>query len=150
MSQYQILPCRLGHLRELSRTMRAEDRAEFEAAGMVPRHRLHQLYRMTPRPLAAMIDGEVACAWGDAGTILGDEGLMWMVTAPVIERMPLAYFREARRDIAERLKVRRSLRSCIVCPYDRAVRFFSLLGFAVSEPEFYRGHEYRHIRIERG
>lgn len=150
MSTYWIVPCTLGHLREIARTMRGDDRAEFERAGYNPRHRLHALWRDTIAPRAALIDGEVAAVWGDAAPLLAAEGLMWLATAPPIERLPLAFFRETRREVAEALRLRRSLMSCIVCPYDRAERFFRMLGFAISEPLWRDGVEYRQIRIGNG
>lgn len=149
MSRYEIVPCRLTHLRILSRTMRAEDRAEFELAGMVVRHRLHRLHRMTWAPRSAIVDGEVAAAWGDAAGLMDIEGLMWLVTSRAVERVPLAFFREARNEIARYLEDRETLRSCIAGPYLRAVRFFGMLGFEVAEPQIIDGAEYRTIRIAR-
>ena len=149
MSRYEIIPCRLAHLREIQKTMRAQDRREFAIAGMNPRHRLHELYRMTAEPKTALIDGEVAAVWGDAASLLAPEGLMWLVTAPPIEKMPLAFFREARRELGRLLEYRQRLRSCIAGPYKEAARFFALLKFQVSEPELIGGHEYRRITLSR-
>lgn len=149
MSRYEIMSCKLHHLRTLAATLRREDRAEFEMAGMVPRHRLYELWRMTVDPKAALVDGEVAAAWGDAAPLLATEGRMWMVTAPPIERVPLAFFREGRLDIEERLRVRHALSSCIAGPYDKAVRFFAMLGFEIGPPVLIGGNQYRDIRLER-
>lgn len=147
--RYQILPCRLSHIREILRTMRAKDRREFEIAGTNPKHRLYELYRMTAEPKAALVDGEVALIGGDAASFLAQEGLMWMVTAPPIERVPLAFFREMKRELQRLLSYRQRLRSCIAGPYEEAIRFYSLLGFEVSEPELIGGHEYRQITLAR-
>ncbi len=129
--------------------MRAADRAEIEAVGLVPRHVLMQLWRASIQPKVALIDGEVAAAWGDASPVLALEGSVWAFTAPVIERLPLAFYREARREIAEYLTVRRLLRAHVSCDYDRALRFFGMLGFKASEPIAVGGGMYREIRIER-
>lgn len=145
------MPCRLAHLRRLSQTLREEDRAEFLMAGLEPRHRLHELYRMTAQPKAALVEGEVACAWGDAAAYLASEGLMWLVTSPAIERLlPLSFFRAARQEIDRTLRHRRVLRSCIAGPYQRAIRFFAMLGFEIDEPVIIGGNEFRTIRLYRG
>lgn len=149
MIEYRIVPCRLSHLREIVRTMRADDRAEFEMAGLNPKHRLYALHRMTMQPKTALVDGEVAAVWGDAASILASEGLMWMITAPCIERVPLAFFREARREIARISEYRQSLRSCIGGPYSRAIRFFTMLGFTIEPPVIIGGNEYRTMRMAR-
>lgn len=150
MSRYAIVPCTLAHLREIGRTMRAEDRAEIEDAGLRPRHLLAQLWRDTLAPKAAIVDGEVAAVWGDAAPLLALDGSMWMFTSPAVERLPLAYFREARRDIGERLKTRRVLRADVACGYERALRFFAMLGFRLGPPfEAKAGGWYREISIER-
>jgi hypothetical protein len=149
MSRYEIVPCSLGHLRMLARTMRAEDRAEIEALGLKPRHVLFHQWRASIEPKAGLVDGEVAACWGDAAPLLAAEGSIWLFTAPPIERVPLAYFQEARRDIAERLRVRRVLRAHVACDYERALRFFAMLGFRVGDVVTMAGGAYREIRIER-
>jgi hypothetical protein len=153
VTAYQILPCRLAHVREIAQTMRADDRREFELAGMVPRHRLFQLHQMTTDPKAALIDdgtgARVAAIWGDAAALLARDGLMWLVTAPVIEQLPVAFFREARREVQKVLLYRERLRSCIAGPYAKAERFFSLLGFEIMPPELYGGHEFKTIVLRR-
>lgn len=150
MRRYQILPCRIEHLRELAHTMRAADRAEIELVGLKPRHVLMQLWRASIEPKVAIIDGVVGAAWGDAAPVLATDGSMWAFTAPVIERVPLAFYREARREIADYLRVRHLLKAHVSCDYARALRFFAMLGFNVSDPVAVGNGVYREIWIERG
>jgi hypothetical protein len=145
MSRYLIRNCTLADLRELARTMRAEDRAEIEGMGCVVRHFLFRLYRASFEPRVAIVDGEVAAAWGDHAGLLGDEGLMWAFTAPPVARLPLAFFRESRREVADRLKIRRSLITDVADGYKAAQRFFRLVGFQIDEPV----NGYRRMTIRR-
>lgn len=147
--RYEIVPCKLSHLRVLAATMRAEDRAELESIGVIARHGLYELWRQSEAPMTALIDGEVAAAWGDTAGTLETEGRLWLFTAPIIERMPLAFFRETRRVIGTLLECRTSLKSRIIGPYDKAMRFFAMLGFEIGEPEILNGVEHRIIRIRR-
>lgn len=135
MSTYEIRSCRLADLRRLAMTLRDADRAEIAAAGIVPRHLLASLWRRTVDPRVGIIDGEVAAAWGDAGDMLSDIGAAWFFTAPPIERMPLAFLREARREVDRMLKRRRILAADVHRDYCRAQRFFRLVGFRVAEPD---------------
>lgn len=114
--------------------MRVEDRAEITQAGHEVRHCLFRLYRQTMDPLTGLIDGEVAACWGDYSPLISEAGAMWLFTAPIIETMPLAFFREARRDIARRLQSRSSLVSQIAEGYTAAIRFFGMLDFEIEAP----------------
>lgn len=134
MSRYEILPCRLAHLRRLAMTLREADRAEIAAAGHAPRHLLSALWRRSLEPRVGLIDGEVAAAWGDAGDMLSPVGEVWFFTAPPIERLPLAFLREARCEVARMLMGRRSLAADVHRDYGRARRFFALMGFSIAEP----------------
>ena len=144
---YEIVPCRLNHLREIARTMRPEDREEIELTGLHPRHLLHDLWRRSLDPKAALIEGEVAAVWGDAAPLLSRDGSMWLFTAPIIAKVPLAYFREARRDIRQRLQIRDTLYAHVACSYERSLRFFEMLGFTVGEQT--ENALFREIRIGR-
>lgn len=151
MSRYEILPCRARHIAEISRNLRAEDRAEIENAGLHPRHFLFRLYsESTLYRRAALIDGEVAAVWGDQAPLLSTEGHLWLLTAPPIERLPLAFFRETRREIRERLAVRSMLRADAASGYGRALRFFAMLGFEVLDVGSDGSTARRELRIERG
>lgn len=126
--------------------MRAEDRAEIEAVGLVVRHTLVTLYRRTPQPRVALIDGQVAAVWGDAAPLLADTGVVWMFTADPVERLPLAFFREAKAEIAGYLTYRRSLRTQVACCYGRALRFLRMLGFDLGDTVL--NGKYREITIK--
>lgn len=150
MSTYRILPCMLAHLRELATTMRAEDRAEIEGCGLVVRHTLAALWRRSTLPRVAIVDGLVAAAWGDEAGVLEGTGRMWLFTAPPVERLPVAFFRETRREVAERLRVRRALIADVAESYTKAARFFTLLGFSFGAPVAApSGKLYRRMTIER-
>lgn len=120
--------------------------------GIVPRHLLFRCWHNSPDPRVAEIDDgycwRVAAVWGDEGALLDPVGRAWLVTTPIIERLPLAFFREARREIGERLKLRRVLISQVAADYACALRFFRMLGFTIEGPvREATGAEYCLIRI---
>lgn len=132
--QYEIRECRLADLRALALTMRPADRAEILASGHTVRHLLFRLWRASVEPKCALVDGEVAACWGDEAGLLSENGVMWLFTTPTVEKIPLAFFREARAEIARRLETRRTIISDIADGYDAALRFFRLLGARIGEP----------------
>ena len=148
-ARYRIVPCRTEHLREMARTMRAEDRAEIEGAGLVTRHALARLWRGSIEPRAAIVDGEVAAVWGDESGLFERVGRMWAFTAPPVARLPLAFFRETRREVAEKLAYRHVLVADVADSYLTAQRFFRLLGFTIGEPFLLGGAAYRRMTIAR-
>jgi phosphoserine phosphatase len=137
-------------VRALCATLRAEDRAEIEAVGLVPRHALIALWRASIAPRVAIVDGEVAAAWGDTAQLLSDTGSLWAFTAAPVARLPLAFLRETRKEVRMMLGSRQVLRAHVACSYQCAIRFFSLAGFSVGDPQLIAGAVYRELRIERG
>lgn len=133
--RYEIQPCRLEHLRRLAATLRPADRTELLATGGKPRHVLFALWRHSLDPKVAIIDGEVAAAWGDAGDMLSPEGAPWLFTAPPIERVPMAFAHVAQCEIERMLGGRARLVTDTHRDYVRAQRFFRLLGFHVKHPD---------------
>ena len=71
----------------------------------------------------AFVDGDIAAMWGLGGTLLGDTGVPWILTAPAIEKVPLALVRESRKDIAEWLGFKRRLENLCAADYRAAIRF---------------------------
>lgn len=138
--------CRIAHLHALLGSIREEERAEFAAVGVKPRHGLVALWKKTPEPWAALDDvGHVLAVWGDAGPVLASEGLPWIVTGRRIEEHPLWFFREVRRQIEKMLVSRETLRSGIGEGCAKALRFYRLLGFTIGDAV----NGFHEIRISR-
>ena len=151
MSRLVIVPATLAHMRTMSRAMRAGDRAEVERAGADAHRLLHWLWRDSYLRRAALVDGELAAVWGCQGSAIAAEGVMWLFTAQPVERIPLLFFRQARREVAEALTTHARVWSCVLDGYDKALRFFQMIGFSVGDPEpmVVGGAGYRRIMMER-
>lgn len=153
--EYRIRRCLLADIRRISGDLRAQDRSEIDGFGLSPRRALFHCWQQSPTPRVAEIAVDErwrpAAVWGDEGALLDPLGRAWLFTAPIIERVPLAFFREARRQIRERLQVRHRLISSVRADYSQALRFFALLGFQISEalPQPPNGVLYHEIEIGR-
>jgi hypothetical protein len=146
-----LVPATLAHLREIARTMRAEDRDEVESAGFTVRHLLHSLYQDSTLRRAALVDGELAAVWGLQGVMASDVGYPWLFTSAVVERVPFAYFRVARAEIERMLVTKRTLISHCTASYLRSARTFQMLGFTLGVPDEFgpRGCLYRSLTMTR-
>lgn len=131
--RYEIVPARLSHLRVLAANLRPGDRAEIDATGMKPRHLIHRLYRQSYRSECALIDGDVAAVWGWQGSLLSPTVEMWLLTTRAVERLPMAFYREGRRILAETLRTKCEIVSGVGSDYIGAIRFFGMLGFEMHE-----------------
>jgi len=147
----EIVPLTFAHLRIMARTMRTDDRAEIEGLGQVVRHVLHRLFRNSTHCGAARVDGELAAVWGCEGELVSSVGMPWLFTAPAVERVPVGFFKTARRQVALMLRTRRMLMTDVLATYERSLRFFSIMGFEIEEPRPAGPHGllYRRIRLER-
>jgi len=132
--RYQIIEARHEHVWRLAGCLRDEDRAFAAAAGFAPRDLLFRMWRDSPYRRVAIIDGQVAALWGCYGMLLSPVGEAWLMTGPEIERLPIAFVREARRELAAILESKTELVMAVDARSERAKRFLQMLGFQLEPP----------------
>jgi hypothetical protein len=120
--------------------MREADRSEIVGQGWKPRHAMFRLWRESPDPQVGEVhdgtDWRLAAAWGDCGGMLDPVGSAWLFTTDMVERIPIAFFRQARAWSYGRLAVRQRLVSLVRADYACALRFFDMIGgFEVGDPQ---------------
>jgi hypothetical protein len=150
MIRYRIEDARPIHVGMIARRTRPEDRAEI--AAMVGSCDLRRILRYTFRSSlyrrVCFVEDEIAAMWGIDGGLLAATGHPWLVTTPAIERIPLAFFRECRREAALYLDRRCSLVSHVAASYTRAVRFMLMLGFEIRETVMINDEPFYEIVME--
>lgn len=146
-----ILSAEPAHILALAALMRAADVAELEAAGLTAQRGAWRSYRRSMITRVALVDGEVAAAWGLGGAPLGTVGEPWLLTTPAVERAPVTFVREARCEVAAMLEMFPELRGRVDARYHRAIRLLELLGFAVGQarPFGAKGAMFREYRMAR-
>lgn len=152
MASVRIVPCTLKHLRELAANLRPGDCGELLATGKKVRHVLHDIWIQTDAPRCALVDSDVAACWGLTNSLLDTEGMPWLFTTAAVEKVPMRFVKQARHEIGLMLRTQHSLVSAVASDYTRAIRFFQLLGFSVSDFEHKVGPEeklFREIRMGR-
>lgn len=134
-SRYSIVASEMPHVYALAARMRKEDAAEIESAGLNPLQELRRSYKESTLRRTAFVDGEIAAMWGLGGTFMSAVGVPWLLTTPAAARVPLAYIKEAKVQIAVMLTHRRYLENYVAASYVRACRFLSIVGFTLEPPQ---------------
>ena len=130
-----IRPAAIADVYALAERLRDGDRAEILAIGKDPRRVLRASFRssLTP-PKVAYVDNDIAAMWGLGGDILSDIGAPWLMTAPAIERIPVAFLKIAQAELAAMRARKARLENWVLADYHKAVRFLGVLGFSLDEP----------------
>lgn len=135
----EIMEANARHVRALGSRLRAEDALEITSLGESPQSCLWHSWRGSPLRRAVLVDGTLAAMWGVHGDLLGGRGVPWFLTAPEIERVPVAMVRQGRREVACMLDLYPYLENYVMASYRRAVRFVGLLGFELGAETPIRG-----------
>lgn len=137
VARYEIVESERCHIDAMVKAMREEDAAEAVAMGLRPRAALGRSFRKGIMRRTAFIDGDIAAMWGLCGTLLSNEGTPWLVTTKAVERLPIAFIKEGRREVAAMLSIRPILSNIVPASYGRAVELLHMLGFMIGKPEPY-------------
>lgn len=132
-SRVRIVPSRIEDVYALSDNLRDADRLEITGLDLDPRSVIRASFRNAIMRRTAFVDGEIAAMWGLGGVMLSDEGAPWLMTSSVVERVPVAFVRIARAQVAEMLSRRGHLANVVQASYTGACRLLDVLGFTLDE-----------------
>ena len=79
--------------------------------------------------------GEIAAMSGLCGSMLGDIGEPYLMTAAAAERVPLTFVKHAKISIEEMLQHKLRLEGYVDASYTKACRLLEVLGFTLDAPE---------------
>lgn len=131
----RIVPSNIGDVYALAANLRDADAEEVTCLGIEVRHALRMNYRDAILRRTAFVDGRIAAMWGVCGDMLGDIGSPYLMTTPLVEKVPVTMLKEARKGIAEMLVIKKLLTGHVAASYVRACRFLEILGFTLFDPE---------------
>ena len=130
-----VVPSNVKDVYRLAETLRENDRMEIEALGVDVRTALRRSYREGICRKTYFIDGELAAMSGLCGTMIGDIGEPYLMTAPVAEKMPLTFVRHAKMAVDEMLEHKIRLEGFVIASYTKACRLLEVLGFTLEQPK---------------
>ncbi len=137
MGSVRVVQPDLAHADALVALMRADDRAALERiSGGHPAAVLRAGITQSLYSFAYLDDDTPLCLGGviDMGTLLGPDGLVWLVVQPAIEQHKKRFVRESRRQMAIMLDLIPVLRNAERRCEGRAMRWLQWLGFEIGAP----------------
>lgn len=134
---YEIVESTVAHLAEMRRHMRENDRLELTCLGVSVKKALLDSYRSSIFRRTALVGGKVAAMWGVGGNYLAGKGTPWLLTTSEIEKRPIAFLKEGRREVRKMLMMFPHLENYVLASYERAVGLLVMFGFTMHEPEPY-------------
>jgi hypothetical protein len=146
-----IVPAKIEDVYRIAGNLRSEDAAEITGFGLDARTALRTSFRHAILRKTAFVDGEIAAMWGLGGAMLSDSGTPWLMTTPVVERVPVTFLKVGRAELGEMLWHRAFLSNYVMATYQRACRFLEVLGFVLdpAAPMGPNGLPFRRFWIER-
>ncbi len=139
-ADFAIVPATHDMLVAMAPRLRANDRREVEALGHTAESGLLSSFQSSLWTRVALVKGRPVCAWGlGVISILGGVGGPWMLSTPLIERIPKIFLRESRRQVAEMRELCPHLTGVVDARYRGAVRWMMWMGFQMSPPFLING-----------
>jgi hypothetical protein len=127
--RFEIVDAKLHHCGEIARRLRLEHRNLLLTLGVHAHRELRQWFDASCYRKAWMINGRLAAIGGVVGNLMSPDGVMWLALAEEALRFKVEMVKEARRQIANQLRTRRSLCASTLAGDPRSVRFAEMLGF---------------------
>ena len=134
MSVIDVIPATVDHARALAPRMRAADAAEVWASGRLsPLEALERSLALSPMAWVGMVDGEPACIFGAASaSLLGGEGVPWLLGSDLIERHQRAFLRRNREYVRQMQAAFPVLRNMVDARNEVSIRWLRWLGFTIE------------------
>ena len=145
---YLIRDATIADVYALARSLRAADRAECAGYGVTPAVGLRRSFYAASYRRTGLIDGAIAAMWGICGTALGHTAHAFLMTAPIIEKLPIAFVREARREVKTMLETHERIEGEVAVEYHAAQRFLEVLGFELGAAVDLRGGKFRPFHLD--
>lgn len=134
MVDYKIVDSEFSHVAKLCGSLRYDDWAEITCFGLRPFAAIKGSYKTSYFRRSVFVENELAAMWGLSGTMLTGKGEPWLLTSRAIEKIPVSFVKEGRKEIAKMLTMCSRLDGITTESYSRAHRFLRALGFTLDEP----------------
>lgn len=129
---YEIVDLTAQHVRHIASRLREGDRREVQCTGLKPIRTLMNSFQSSHYRKAFFVDGQLAAIGGCTGGLLSPVAHPWLMTTSAVEKVPLTFVKQARREIAQMLEKHSLLRNYVDARYDAAIGFLEILGFQIG------------------
>ncbi|UPY96264.1 MULTISPECIES: hypothetical protein [Pectobacterium] len=137
MARVEIIPAEIEHVQALLPHVRQADIDEFYAASLsTPEQVLTQGIRVSTLSWSAIFDDQVVAIFGIApASMLGGDGVPWLVGADMLERYQKTFLRRCRPFVSAMLDVYPHLVNYVDVRNVAAKAWLHWLGFTLEEPK---------------
>lgn len=131
----EIVPATLDHIRDITKKVRPEDRAELWASSLaVPEKAMEDGLTYSKTAYTGLLDGVPVCMWGVAPVcLLNRLGAPWMVGTSDLDDNALAFLRVCRAPLLELFGEYDRLENYVDARNVKAIRWLKFMGFKVDE-----------------
>lgn len=129
MPDFSIIEARPYHCGQMVRILRQEQKQAVAKLGFDSHHELRRKFDDSCFRRAWLIDGRLGAIGGVAGTQMASDGDIWLAFSKAATRYPVQIVKEARRQLAEIMTVKRTLHTMIIEDDEASRRFAIFLGF---------------------
>lgn len=133
MTTFDIIEARAHHCGQMARLLRIEHQQAVARLGLNSHRELRERFGQSSFRRAWLIDGGLAALGGVTGAKISGHGFLWLAISERARRCPVAIVKEARRQLAEIMIVKRELATTILAGDAAARRLAIYLGFHVAD-----------------
>jgi hypothetical protein len=130
---FTVIEARPWHCGRMARLLRIEHASAIARLGIDSHRELSSRFGESAFRRAWLIDGELAALGGVTGPQMAAWGFLWLALTERARRYPVAIVKEAKRQLAEIMVVKRELATTILDNDAAARRLAIFLGFHVAD-----------------
>lgn len=156
MTTFSVIPARPYHCGQMVRLLRVEHQAAIARLGLDSHRELRERFEQSSFRRAWLIDGKLAALGGVTGGKISGTGFLWLAISERARKYPVAIVKEARKQLAEVMEIKRELATTILNGDAAARRLAIYLGFhvadegpgAIAHSRFARRDLSRHLDVD--
>lgn len=133
MTTFAIIDAKPHHCGQMVRLLRIEHQSAIARLGLNSHRELRERFDQSSFRRSWLIDGKLAALGGVTGAKISGHGFLWLAISERARKYPVAIVKEARRQLAEVMLVKRELATTILNGDDAARRLAVFLGFHVAD-----------------
>jgi hypothetical protein len=132
MTTFGVTEAKIWHCGQIIRRLREEHRHAAAWIGLNSHREIRGRFEASIFRRSYFIDGHLIGIGGVEGPQLSTDGLVWLALTSEAAEHPIAVAREARRQLAEIMILKRTLSTTLIPTDKTALRFALRLGFELE------------------
>ena len=135
MTRFEVTEAKIWHCGAIIRRLRDEHKDAIGWLGLNSHREIRDRFDASVSFRRSFyVDGHLSGLGGVTGPAIASDGMIWLALTEQACWHPYAVAREAKRQLAEIMQVKRTLTTTLIPTDKTALRFALKLGFEVDEP----------------